>query len=254
MNLCDFYDAELARHHGHLLAAMQVKSSDQVLDIGCGAGQTSRDAASMAAAGAVLGIDISAEMIDAASDRAEQAGLRNVTFHCADAQEHSLPPAQFDLCISRFGVMFFSDPVVAFKNIGRAMRPDGRLVWMVWQNQERNQWTNELRRVPLPRHPDNSDVPPAFSLGDTAKTIDMLEEAGFGSIAFAAVQEPVFYGADVNAAFDALVSLQICRAHVAGDDAQQALRNMLEAHLTAEGVLFDSNAWIITARRHVAGY
>jgi ubiquinone/menaquinone biosynthesis C-methylase UbiE len=253
MDRCDFYDAELARHHRHLLAAMQVDPADHVLDIGCGAGQTSRDAAYLATEGTVLGVDISAEMIEAASVRAVRAGLRNVAFHCADAQTHPLAPNHFDLCISRFGVMFFTDPVAAFTTIGRAMRPDARLVWMVWQNQERNEWTNALRRALSSEHPRKGDVPPAFSLGDPARATEMLHAAGFGSVDFAAVREPVFYGADVSEAYDALVSLQICGAQVADGDAKRRLRNLLEAHLTPDGVLFDSQAWIIAARRQEPG-
>ena len=77
----------------------------------------------------------------------------------------------------------------------------------------------------------------------------MLRAADFGSVDFAAVQEPVFYGADVNAAYDAVMSLQICGAHAASSEVKQRLCDMLEAHLTSDGVLFDSRAWIISARR-----
>ena len=150
MDRCSFYDAELARHHRHLLAVMQVGPFDHVLDIGCGAGQTSRDAARMAPNGTVLSIDISAEMIKAARTRSAMAGLENAVFHQADAQTYPFPPMHFDLCISRFGVMFFDDPVTAFTNIGRAMRPDARLVWMVWQSQDRNEWTNVIRQAIAP--------------------------------------------------------------------------------------------------------
>lgn len=249
MDRCDFYDAELARHHRHLLAAMQAGATDHVLDIGCGAGQTSRDAARAAVGGRVVGVDISAEMIEAARSRSATAGLRNTVFDHADAQTQPLSSDRFDLCISRFGVMFFADPLAAFTNIGRAMRPGARLVWMVWQGRDRNEWTNAIRRAMTPEHPGNDDVPAAFSLGDPAKTTAMLHAAGFGSVDFAAVRELVFYGANVDAAHDALVSLQICGAHTADGDARQRLRNVLEAHLTPEGILFDSQAWIITARR-----
>ncbi len=227
---------------------MKVGAADHILDIGCGAGQTSRDAAHLATEGAVLGVDISAEMIEAARSRSAKAGLQNTTFHHADAQTHRFPPRQFDLCISRFGVMFFADPVTAFTNIGRAMRPDARLVWMVWQSQDRNEWTRAIRRALSREDPGNGDAPAAFSLGDRARTTEMLHAAGFGSIDFAAVQEPVFYGADVDAALEALISLQFCGAHAASDHAKQRLRNVLEEHLTPEGVLFAARAWIITAR------
>jgi ubiquinone/menaquinone biosynthesis C-methylase UbiE len=102
MDRTDFYDAELARHHRHLLTAMQVGAIDHVLDIGCGAGQTSRDAARAAVEGSVVGIDISAEMITSARRRSATAGLRNTVFYHADAQTQPFPSDHFDLCISRF--------------------------------------------------------------------------------------------------------------------------------------------------------
>ena len=134
----DFYDAELARHNRHLQIAAGVGADDRVLDIGCGAGQTTREAARAAAQGEAVGVDVSAEMLEVARRRSASEGLRNVAFEQADAQSHIFPPASFDLCISRFGVMFFANPAAAFANIGRAMRPGARLVWMVWQSRERN--------------------------------------------------------------------------------------------------------------------
>src|SRR6266498_3547647 len=134
------YDAELRLHSQVLRRACGVQRHDHVLDVGCGAGQTTREAARTATAGGALGVDLSAPMIDRACELAQAEGLRNVTFQRADAQVHRFPPKQFDLAISRFGTMFFDDPVAAFANIGRALRPAGRLVMMVWQGHERNEW------------------------------------------------------------------------------------------------------------------
>jgi ubiquinone/menaquinone biosynthesis C-methylase UbiE len=134
------YDAELRQHHEVLLRACEVLPHDQVLDIGCGTGQTTRAAARIAQAGRALGVDISAPAIAHARELGTADGLHNVAFEHADAQVHRFPPASFDLAISRFGTMFFGDPVAAFANIGRALRPAGRLVMMVWQAHERNEW------------------------------------------------------------------------------------------------------------------
>ncbi len=94
----------------------------------------------MARAGSALGIDISASAIEQARELAETQGVRNVTFERADAQVHRFPQERFDLAMSSFGTMFFPDPVTAFANVGRALRPAGRLVMMVWQAPERNEW------------------------------------------------------------------------------------------------------------------
>src|SRR5215207_194421 len=134
------YDAELRRHNQRLRRACGVQRHDHVLDIGCGSGQTTRQAARAAPAGSALGVDVSARAIERARELALTEGLGNVTFEHADAQVHRFPQQRFDLAMSRFGTMFFDDPVAAFANIRRTLRPAGRLVMMVWQPHERNEW------------------------------------------------------------------------------------------------------------------
>lgn len=108
-----------AAQRGAARRACGVRLHDQVLDIGCGTGQTTRQAARTARAGCALGVDVSAPAIKRARELARAEGLRNVTFEDADAQTHRFPPERFDLAMSRFGIMFFDDPVAAFANIGR---------------------------------------------------------------------------------------------------------------------------------------
>jgi ubiquinone/menaquinone biosynthesis C-methylase UbiE len=110
LNCAEFYDAELRRHNEVFRAAVKAGTRDRVLDIGCGSGQSSRDAARFAVEGSVLGVDVSAEMLEFARRRSADEGLRNVAFERGNAQLLAFPPAGFDLCISRFGVMFFADP------------------------------------------------------------------------------------------------------------------------------------------------
>ncbi|OWV87746.1 methyltransferase [Rhizobium sp. R635] len=254
LDRADFYDAELARHNRHLQIAAGVGPDDRVLDIGCGAGQTTREAARAATQGEAVGVDTSAEMLEVARRRSAAEGLRNVVFEQADAQFNPFSAAGFDLCISRFGVMFFADPAAAFANIGRAMRPGARLVWMVWQSREHNEWSGAIRQALAPGTAVSADGPNPFSLGDPSTAKDLLSVAGFTSIDFADVREPVFYGPDVDAASEALAGLYLVKDALARTDEPpgkplQRLRDLLEAHMTPEGVLFDSSAWIITARR-----
>ena len=136
--------------------------------------------------GVSVGVDVSAPMIERARRSAEAAGLHNVTFEQADAEVHHFPAERFDVAISRFGTMFFADPVAAFTNIGRAMRPEGRLTMMVWQDHQRNEWSVSIQRALT-----GADVPAAapgtpdpFSLADPATTEQILEAAGFGEAAF----------------------------------------------------------------------
>ena len=248
------YDAELRRHNEVLRSAAAVRPHDHVLDIGCGAGLTTREAARAARQGRALGVDISAPAIAAAraaaaSARSAAGGLHNVTFEQADVQNHRLPAATFDVAISRFGTMFFADPVAAFTTVGRALRPGGRLVMIVWQARELNEWDVEIRRA-LDAAPA---MPDPFALADPATVTKILQAAGFTDITFTDVHEPVFYGPDVAAALDwvrgfsctseALAQLDPAAATAAED----RLRQTFTAHTTDEGVRFDSRAWLITA-------
>ncbi|WP_329240638.1 methyltransferase domain-containing protein [Actinoallomurus sp. NBC_01490] len=252
------YEAELRRHDQVLRRTCGVRLHDHVLDVGCGAGQTTRQAARTARAGGALGVDISAPAIERARELARAEGLRNVTFEHADAQVQRFPRQRFDLAISRFGTMFFEDPVAAFTNIGRALRPAGRLVMMVWQSSERNEWIVAIRRAlagPEGSGAAASAGPDPFSLADAATVRQTLDAAGFADIAFSEVREPVYYGPDVAAALDWVRGFTCTGETLNGQDPAAAartvarLRETLSAHLRDDGVWFDSRAWIITARR-----
>jgi SAM-dependent methyltransferase len=141
------YDAEVQRHDDVLRRAWGVKPHDHVVDIGCGLGQTTCAVARMAYAGSALGVDISASAVERAREIAQAQGIDNAAFECADAQVHLFPQERFDLAISRFGSMFFADPVAAFSNVGQALRPAGRLVMMVWQARDRNEWDVAIRQA-----------------------------------------------------------------------------------------------------------
>jgi SAM-dependent methyltransferase len=248
------YDAELRRHNELLRAAARVGSRDHVLDIGCGTGQSTREAARAAVDGSEVGVDVSAPMLERARLLSAEQGLTNIIYQQADAQVHRFPPTSFDICISRFGTMFFADPVAAFTNIGRALRPAARLVLLVWQERDRNEWATAIRRA-LTAAPVTSRGPDAFSLADPAVTEAFLAAAGFADVSFGDVHEPVYYGPDSATALDAVLRLLKFGDLLADLDAAAAeqararLRNTLDAHDTGGGVYFDSRAWIVTARR-----
>jgi SAM-dependent methyltransferase len=250
------YDAELRLHNDALRQAYEIGPEDRVLDIGCGAGQTTRDAARLASDGWALGVDISKGMIERARSLAEAEGIRNVTFEQADAQGHGFPSERFDVAMSRFGTMFFRNPIAAFSDIGHGMRPAGRLLIMVWQGHERNEWSVTIERAlgattgsPVPA-PTTLDP---FSLADPATVQGILEAAGFTDITFSDVRERVFYGRDVDAALEWVRGFTstkevLDRLDPPGSElALERLRKTLAEHARDDGIYFDSRAWIVKA-------
>jgi len=252
------FDAETRPHNERFRAAAGVAPGDRVLDIGCGTGQTTRDAARAAVSGSALGIDLSAQMLDHARRISREEGLANVSFVQADAQVHRFQAAGFEVGISRFGTMFFADPVAAFGNVAHALSPGGRLVLMVWQARDRNEWSTAIREAlagdnPVP--PPPADGPHPFSLADPAVAEGILTAAGFAEVSFTDVREPVYYGPDPDVAFGVVRGLRSTRDLLAGLEAREAgraldrLRAALAAHQAVGGVFFDARTWIIAAQR-----
>jgi SAM-dependent methyltransferase len=253
----DFYDAELRAHHEHLRAAYGIGRDDQVLDIGCGTGLTTREAARAAALGRVVGVDVSERMLERARELTVAERLENVSYELGDAEVFRFDPESFDVAISRFGTMFFADPVAAFANIAFALRPLGRLALLVWQRRELNEWALAIdAALGNAAEPPPKPTADPFSLGDAAATTEMLERAGFEAVRLEDVHEPVLYGHDIDAALEFVCGFQDTSpalARMSQDDRARAvdrLRETLEGHYGDDrGVTFDSRSWLITGRR-----
>lgn len=254
----DRYDASVAPHGRHLHAAAGISAGVHVLDVGCGCGASTRLAARAAVDGGALGVDLSSRMLERARQRARDEGLTNVGFEQADAQVHAFEDQAFDVVISRFGAMFFGDPVAAFTNIGRALRPGGRLALLAWRRLTENEWLSAIRGAlaagrALPAPPVGAPGP--FGLAGAEDVRRILGSASFRDVALDVVEEPVRLGADAADAFGFLRGLGITRGLLDGlDDAAVAgaleqLQAVLVAHDTGDGVLLDSSAWLITALR-----
>ncbi|MFF3085131.1 class I SAM-dependent methyltransferase [Streptomyces nojiriensis] len=227
-----------------------------MMDIGCGTGETTRDVAGQAGSGLALGVDLSAAMLRVARRRAADAGLHNVDFMQADAQVHAFSPASFDVAVSRTGTMFFADPVAAFRNIGGALRPGGRLVQLVWQPPTGNEWLLSFTRAlaagrPLPTPPP--DAPGPFSMADPTRVRTVLSAAGFTEIQLEPRSEAMWFGEDAADAERFVLGLHGWMLD--GLDAEgrrravDDLRTTLAAHETDDGVLYASATWITRATR-----
>ena len=250
------FDRSVAAYHQPFLGAAGIASGDKVLDIGCGTGQTTRDAARAASSGWALGIDLSAQMIGLARRLAAEHGIANASFEQADAQIHPFPAGSFDVAISRTGTMFFGDPAAAFANIARALRPGGRLTMLVWQGPEHNEWIRELSAAlaagrDLPAPPPGAPGP--FSLADPERARALLASTGFSGIEAHGLREPMWFGTDADDAHGFVLGLLgWMLAGTDGHQRDQALGNLratVTAHDTGHGVFYQSGTWLIHATR-----
>lgn len=256
------YDRMLEPFGRRVLDAADLRPGAHVLDVGCGGGQLSLQAAERVRPGAnVTGIDVSAPLVAVARRRATDAGLTGVDFVEADAQVHQLPPARFQAVISRFGVMFFDDLVGAFANLRAATVPGGRLAFVAWKPVADNPWAMlpvlaMMPHVGLPDLP-GPGAPGPFALGDADHVRAVLTGAGWTDVTLDAVATDLAPGGATTVddavtyfredAFGRAL-LQSAEPH-AREAALEALRNMFAEHLTDEGVRMGSAAWIVTAQR-----
>lgn len=255
----DRYDALIQRLTPPLMRAAAVGASDRVLDVGCGCGSTTRLAARAARTGSVLGVDLSAAMLHEAERRTRVEGLDNARFEHADVQVHPFAAAEFDLALSRFGVMFFEDPVTAFSNLASALRPRGRFTFLCWQDRDRNEWVTVPVRAALtvvpPPEPLPDGAPGPFSLAKPERIRQVLEDAGFDNIALGEVAEPLYLGDDAADATDFWQGTGIARLLLDDVDAAterqaiDAVHDALRSHERPEGIRLGSAAWLVTATR-----
>jgi SAM-dependent methyltransferase len=250
------FDDIFANLHRAFLTAAALGQDDRVLDVGCGNGQATRDSARIAANGTAVGVDLSSQMLALARRLAVAEGLDNVEFRHADAQIYPFEPAAFDVVISRMGSMFFGDPIAAFTNLHRALRPGGRITLLTWQPFADNEWLSELRAAmavgrEIPAPP--TDAPSPFTLSDPDRVRTILDAAGFADTTFQRLHEPMTFGSNPDDAFefvDAMLGWMRDGLDQAGQDAASAaLRATIAEHVADGGVTYQSAAWIIQARK-----
>jgi SAM-dependent methyltransferase len=250
----EYFDRAVAGHDGRFQAAAAIQPTDRVLDIGCGNGQNTRDAARRAQSGSALGVDLSAPMLEFARKAAEADGLTNLSFLQADAQVYPFEPASFDLAICRTSAMFFADPVAALANIARALCPGGRLVLLTWQPLAGNEWLDKIASALAggrePRIPPPGVGP--FALSDPDRIRALLSEAGFGDVNVIGNEAPIWFGADAADAYQFILGQMGWMLEGLDDHgraaALDALRAATAAHETPDGVTFASATWITTGR------
>ncbi|GGZ03348.1 class I SAM-dependent methyltransferase [Streptomyces nitrosporeus] len=241
-----------------LLDAAAISGTDAVLDVGCGAGRTTRLAARRAARGRALGLDLSEPMLDRARESAVREGVENVAFVQGDAQVHALDEGAFDTVISRYGMTFFTDPVAAFANLHRALRPGGRLAFVCAAEAGANEWlaalTSLKETLPLGGF-GKAGGPGMFSLTDPRRIRDLLAASRFEEVDVQRTEAAGKWGTDAADAAAFLLDSGPVRHHLdqvipsAQDAARQALTAALQPHEADGGVWLRSSSWLVTAVR-----
>ena len=200
-------------------------------------------------------------MLTHARERAAETGVTNVTFEQADAQTKAFEPDARDAVISRFGVMFFDDPVAAFTNIARTVRPGGRLAFACWKELAANEWMlvpgmAASAHTPLPDFGE-AGAPGPFAFGDPDRVREILTAAGLTDVAIASVDEPLLLGGHgtLDEAVEFLRGTGMARALFADaapdavERAIDAVREALAAYATPAGVELGAGVWLVTATR-----
>jgi SAM-dependent methyltransferase len=242
-----------------LLAAAAPRSGEHVLDIGCGTGTTLlRLAEAIGPGGLVLGVDISEQQLTLARRRIADAGVAHAGVVLDDAATHDFPAAGFDLVFTRFGVMFFADPVAAFSNIRRALKPGGRLALAVFRPGTDNPWTTAslaaIRHLVAPPEPPGPEDPGQFSWGDPARVHRILGGAGFRDVTLTPLDLPITIGADAAEAAEFAMFIGQGARVLNGvpdktrDAARAAFQTFFRAHERPGGVSLAGGLWLVSAR------
>jgi ubiquinone/menaquinone biosynthesis C-methylase UbiE len=239
-----------------LLAAAQIRDGENVLDIGCGCGDTTILAARATPSAHALGADLSRIQIAEARRLAAGAGVINARFEVTDAQVHPFPAGTFDVVLSNFGVMFFDDPAAAFGNLRKAFRHGGRLAFLCWRTRDENPFFTigfaaaaavlGLREMPGP------DA--AFSLADSGRVGPLLSGVGFDGVEFVKADEPMLIGRDVDDVLEYERTFTSANRILAGlspaqaDELTRQVRDRLMAYASPGGVTMPGAAWLVTAK------
>lgn len=237
-----------------LITLAAPKKGETVLDVGCGGGLTSAAAAgAVGPTGRVIGCDVSAVILDVARARFKPTG--NLSFALGDAA--TMPLSGYDLVVSRFGVMFFPDPVAAFRNLRSALKPAGRLAFICWRSLDENPWMADCVRAAftvLPRpEPTPPGAPGPFAFADAQRLRGILADAGFGAIEIVSHDETLELGT-MDDALEQMTRMGPPAAGFAAASAADreavlaALRATLEPRLVDGRVHMTSGTWLVTAR------
>jgi len=245
------------------ISTAMIALDETVIDVGCGWGDTSIELAQQVGPkGHVLGIDISNLILEQAQNRLDASSLNNIKFECVDAESHQFDMMKLDVVFSRFGVMFFNNPVVAFRNIYGALKPGGRLIFICWQSIKENQWVNLPQEIVIQYVEIASvdpDAPGGFAFGDSTRVLGILDAAGFVDINVEPYKTKITVGENLDEAIILLSHLGPASSVIENPDLDgeiknrilNDLRNALEFYKSLQGIELDAATWIFTATKEM---
>ena len=258
--VADWIESQLSEIGRLALEASGAKPGERVLDVGCGNGFTAIELARrVGETGKVLGLDLSHPMLKDAAVRAQAAGFPLIRFLQGDAQTERLDPIYFDLVFSRFGVMFFDDPLAAFANLARQAQPGASLMFSCFREVPQNPFFTEILRL-LPERPAPSDptAPGPFAFADQDRVIPILRAGGWDHIAFEKFDFPMIAGAGQDAVDEAVAYFSLigpaARAAAEMEGAARErffgrVRDLCERNCHEGIVALPAAAWIVSAKK-----
>ena len=256
--LADSQDSMLDALGRVAMDACDIASGHAVLDVGCGSGSTSIEMARrVAPGGRVVGVDISTPMLTVGLERARKRHVEGLSFENRDVSTYSFEVGQFDRVFSRFGVMFFVDPVVAFANIRKGMKPGARLGFVCWKSLEENAWFKipvdaALGHI-LPSAPSDPGEPGPTAFADPGRVRRILSEAGFEDVSLKELETTLPLEADAQLSAEKLIQIGPASRLLA--DAPDEIKKKvisdlaedLKPYETTDGVKIGCAVWIVLA-------
>ncbi len=252
----------LTHHSEKVFPGLQVREGDQVVDVGCGFGDTAIQLADrVGPSGFVTGMDCCEAFLAYGREDARAKGIEHIRFIDADVQTYPFEP-EHDFCFSRFGTQFFENPVAALRNMRTSLKPGGIMTMIVWRTIDDNPWLGLPKQIVLDFLPPPGDDartcgPGPFSMADPDTVTRQLEIAGYDGIEFERIDAPLQVGNNPDDALEFQLALgpagEVYRE--AGEEAERqhdeiaaALKTELSKYETPEGIVMQSSSWKISAR------